>query len=102
MKIDRVTEVQVHPKFRKLVRKRSLVSWTLTALMMLVYFSYIGLIAFNKPALAKPVGGGVTSWGIPVGIGLIIFTVALTAIYVSVANIEFDRLTRELREEVEQ
>jgi uncharacterized membrane protein (DUF485 family) len=36
------------------------------------------------------------SVGIPVGVGLIVFTVILTAVYVVRANGEFDRLTREI------
>ena len=100
MQIDQVRAIQAHPKYRKLVRRRTLVSLTLTVLIIVAYFSYVGLIAFDKPALAKPFSSGVTSWGIPVGIGLIVFTVVLTAIYVAVANSSFDRLTRDLREEV--
>ena len=42
------------------------------------------------------------SLGIPVGFGLIVLTILLTAIYVVRANGEFDRLTREIKEEAGQ
>ena len=94
-----VIRIQGNPRYQELVRKRTRFGWLLTAIMLVAYFGYIGLIAFNKGFLAQPIGSGVTSLGIPVGVGLIIFTVALTAIYVARANTEFDRLSREIVEE---
>lgn len=100
--MDRATvlKIKAHPKYVRLVRRRTRFGWCMTAIMLLLYFGYIGVIAFNKPLLATPVGPGVTSWGIPVGLGLIAATVALTAIYVARANAEFDRLSDELRREI--
>ena len=40
------------------------------------------LIAFDKSFLARPIGGGVTSLGIPVGVGLILLAILLTGLYV--------------------
>lgn len=94
-----VGRIQRNPKYRALVAKRSRFGWMLTAIMLVAYFGYIGLIAFNKDFLAQPVGRSVTSLGILVGVGLIVFTVVLTAIYVLRANTEFDRLTDEIVEE---
>jgi len=94
-----VGRIQSNPKYQALVRKRTRFGWLLTAMMLVAYFGYIGLIAFNKDFLAQPIGPGVTSLGIPVGVGLIVFTVVLTAVYVARANTEFDRLTREIVEE---
>ena len=68
----------------------------LTILMLVVYYGYIALIAFNKPFLAQPIGAGVTSLGIPIGFGVIVFTIAITGYYVNRANGEFDRLTQEI------
>jgi uncharacterized membrane protein (DUF485 family) len=96
MDAARLASVQAHPKYRLLVQRRRRLSWTLTAAMLVAYFGYVGLIAFDKAALARPIGDGVMSIGIPVGVGLIVFTVVLTAIYVLRANGEFDRLTREI------
>jgi uncharacterized membrane protein (DUF485 family) len=64
--------------------------------MMVVYFGYIYLVAFNKDFLATPLGAGVTTYSIPIGIAVILFTVNLTGIYVRRANSEFDSLTREI------
>jgi uncharacterized membrane protein (DUF485 family) len=97
-----VTRIQRHPKYQELRRKRNGLGILLTVLMLLVYYGFIALIAFDKPFLAQPLGVGVTSRGVPIGLGVILFTVAVTAIYVKRANGEFDRLTRELLKESAQ
>ena len=91
--------VRANPKYRELVARRTRFGWLLAAAMFVVYYGYVALIAFDKSLLARPVGGGVTSLGIPIGFGVIVFTVAITGLYVWRANTEFDRLTREIHEE---
>ena len=80
------------PKYRELERKRSRYGWTLTVLMLVVYYGFILLVAFGKPFLSRPIGEGVTTIGIPIGIGVIIFTILITGLYVRRANSEFDDL----------
>jgi uncharacterized membrane protein (DUF485 family) len=91
-----VDKIQNNPKYLELRKKRTSFGWLLTLLMMVVYYGYIALIAFNKPFLAQPIGAGVTTLGIPIGMGVIVFTVVITAIYVRRANSEFDALTTEI------
>lgn len=102
MDAEVAARIRSHPKFQTLVRRRSRFGWLLTAIMLAAYFGYIGAIAFKKPLLARPIGDGVTSLGIPVGVGLIVLTVLLTGLYVVRANGEFDRLTREILAETGQ
>ena len=94
-----VSRIEANPKYHELRRKRNFFGWTLTVLMLVVYFGYIALIAFNKPFLAQPIGSGVTTLGIPIGLGVIIFTIVITGIYVRRANGEYDKLTAEILEE---
>ena len=91
-----VDKIQKNPKYLELRKKRSSFGWLLTLLMMVVYYGYIALIAFNKPFLAQPVGAGVTTLGIPIGMGVIVFTIVITGIYVRRANGEFDQLTKDI------
>jgi len=91
-----VARIEANPKYHELKRKRSSFGWLLTILMLLVYYGYIGLIAFDKELLAKPLGAGVTTLGIPIGLGVIVFTVLITGLYVRRANGEYDRLTAEI------
>ena len=95
-----VARIEANPKYHELKRKRSSFGWLLTVLMLLVYYGYVGLIAFDKELLARPLGAGVTTLGIPIGLGVIAFTVIITGLYVRRANDEFDRLTREILQEV--
>ena len=94
-----VARIQANPKYQALKAKRSAFGWLLTLLMMVVYYGYIALIAFDKELLAKPLGAGVTTLGIPLGMGVIIFTIIITGIYVRRANSEFDSLTKQILEE---
>ena len=91
-----VARIEANPKYHELKRKRSSFGWLLTVMMLLVYYGYVGLIAFDKELLAKPLGAGVTTLGIPIGMGVIVFTVIITGLYVRRANTEFDARTREI------
>ena len=82
-----------NPDYQNLKRRRTRFGWTLTALMLIVYYGFVLLVAFDKPFLARQIGDGVTTVGIPIGFGVIVFTIAITAFYVRRANAEFDTLT---------
>jgi uncharacterized membrane protein (DUF485 family) len=87
-------------RFQELVRERARFAWTLSILMLVIYFGFILLVAFAKPLLAAKIGDGVTSLGIVLGLGVIISAFVLTGIYVYRANNHFDELTRNLTKEV--
>ena len=93
-----VARIRANPKYQELKQKRSSFGWLLTALMMIVYYGYIALIAWNKEFLSQPLGTGVTTIGIPIGMGVIVFTIIITGIYVRRANSEFDALTKQILE----
>jgi len=84
------------PEFQQLVHERTRFATILTALMLLVYFGFIGLIAFDKELLAMKVGGATTSLGLFIGVGVIVFAFILTGIYVARANTRYDSLTAAL------
>lgn len=102
MKDNFVERMESHPKYRQLVHTRTRYGWVLTIIMMVVYYGYIGVIAFDKSLFAKPLGEGVMTVGIPVGLGVIIFTVVITGLYVRRANSEFDALNREILKEMDK
>ena len=99
MENDMAAKIAANPKYQKLVRTRSSFGWILTMVMMFVYYGYIALIAFNKEVLSARLGEGVMTVGIPVGFGVIVFTILMTGFYVRRANSEFDQMTREIVEE---
>ena len=93
-------KIAASPRYQALVKKRSSYGWFLTILMLIVYYGYIVLIAFDKAFLSAKIGSGVTTMGIPIGLGVIIFTIIITGIYVRRANTEFDADTRAIIDEV--
>jgi uncharacterized membrane protein (DUF485 family) len=96
MEDDLVQRIASHPKYQELKAKRSSFGWWLTLAMMLVYYGFILLVAFAKPLVSQRLGAGVMTLGIPLGFGVIVFTVAITAYYVNRANSEFDDLTDQI------
>ncbi|MEI8163910.1 MAG: DUF485 domain-containing protein [Betaproteobacteria bacterium] len=97
---DIVERIQKNPKFMKFVNLRNNYAIVLTILMMIAYYGYILLVAFNKQFLASKVAVGATmSIGIPMGIGVLVFTIIITAIYVRRANSEFDDMKDEIVKE---
>ena len=97
-----VKKIQANPRYQALKNKRNRLGWTLTLLMLIVYYGYVGLIAFDKEFLAKPIGSGVTTLGIPIALFVILFTVAITLFYIRRANNEFDQLTQQILKDAQQ
>lgn len=97
-----IERVQNNPKFHTLVATRSKFSWMLTIAMLVIYYGFILLIAFSPATLGTPLGNGVTTLGIPLGIFVILSAFVLTGIYVRRANTEFDQLTQEVVEDAKK
>ena len=98
-----VAKIQRDPKYQELRGKRNRLSLVLTILMLVVYYGYVGLIAFDKELLAKPLNStGVTTLGIPIALFVILFAVAITLFYIRRANHEFDRLTQQILKDAKQ
>ncbi len=95
-----VNKIASHPKYQELKSKRSTLGWWLTLAMMVVYYGFILLVAFNKPFLSSRLGEGVMTVGMPIGLAVIVFTIVITGIYVRRANGEFDSLAEQLNKEV--
>ena len=92
--------IRNNPKFHELVRKRTSFAWTLSAIVLGIYFAFIFLIAYGKEFLAQPLSeGSVITVGLPIGVGVILTAIATTGIYVRRANGEFDELNRQIIEE---
>ena len=79
-----------------LASKRLRVGMALTAVMMAIYFGFILLIAFAKPAMGELIMPGL-SWGILLGFLVILATWGVTWIYVAWANKRYEPEIRRLR-----
>jgi uncharacterized membrane protein (DUF485 family) len=93
MNNDMARRIAAHPQYQELKSRRMRFGWWLTLAMMVVYYGFILLVAFNKPFLSQRIGEGVMTVGIPIGFGVIVFTIVITAYYVQRANREFDALS---------
>lgn len=100
MDADLHQRIATHPQYLALKSRRSRFGWWLTAAMMAVYYGFILLVAFDKPFLAQKLGDGVMTVGIPIGFGVIVFTIVITAFYVRRANREFDDLSDQIQKAV--
>lgn len=99
MKKEMIEMIKNDPDYKALVKKRTVFTWTLSALMLGVYFAFILLIAYKPHILGTPLSSDtVTTVGIPVGIGVIIFAFIITGIYTKRANSEFDALNEKVKE----
>lgn len=97
---DRSSRIKNSPKFQELVKKRRFFAWILSAIILIVYYTFILIIAFYPEFLGTPVSEGmVTTVGIPAGLFIIFLAIILTGIYVRRTNGEFDKLTNEVIEE---
>ncbi|MCC6715488.1 MAG: DUF485 domain-containing protein [Gammaproteobacteria bacterium] len=87
------------PMFADLERQRGAYSWLLTVVVLLAYFSFILAVAFAPEWLARPIRAGSSiSWGIPIGLLIIVLSFLLTGLYVHRANGSFDPIIRRLLE----
>jgi len=92
--------IQHHPDFIRLVEKRRQFATRLSVIVVFTYFSFILLVAFAPHLLAVPVTeDSVVTWGIPLGIFIIIASFLLTGIYVKRANTEFDEENQRIIDE---
>jgi uncharacterized membrane protein (DUF485 family) len=97
-----VKTILANPTYQKLLKARTAYGWLFTLLVMIVYYGFILLIAFDKEWLGTRLGAGVMTIGIPVGLFVIVFTVLITGLYVRRANSEFDDLTAQIKKEVQK
>ena len=99
---ETVERIQNDPDYKELLSKRTGFAWILSIIMLVVYYAYILVIAFNKESLHTPVSeGSLMTVGVPVGVAIIVFSFIMTGIYVRRANSEFDELTKRIKDKVE-
>jgi uncharacterized membrane protein (DUF485 family) len=103
MNKEKLMQVLQNPDFQQLMKKVTTVSLIFTTLMLIVYYSFILLLAYGKDFLGQPLSeGSATTVGIPIGIGVIIFAWILTGAYVYWANKNYDPEVKRLKEKFQR
>ncbi|WP_082191361.1 DUF485 domain-containing protein [Cellvibrio sp. pealriver] len=82
------------PEYAALTRARKKIMWPLSLATIIAYFALILTIAFHPTTLGQPIGDGVTSIGMVLGLGVIVFCLLITGIYVYYANRVLEPLTQ--------
>lgn len=85
------------PEFKDLASRKNRISIILTVATLVIYYGFILLIAFKRDVFAVRVIGS-TTFGILLGIGVIIACWVLTGIYVRWANQKYDSMVARLQE----
>ncbi|MEM7027482.1 MAG: DUF485 domain-containing protein [Pseudomonadota bacterium] len=94
-------KIYANPEFHELEQKRGKFSWTLASITLVIYFSFILVIAFAPELFAKPIfSDSVITFGIPAGLSVIFLSFILTGIYVYRANKEFDQLSKDIIDQI--
>ncbi len=91
------SKIASDPRYRQLVSQRDTLAWSLSAIVFVMYFGFVLLVAFAGDVVTQPIAeGSVVPVGMLLGVGVIAVSCLLTAIYVWRANEVFDPLTREI------
>ncbi len=92
-----LARVESDPNYIKLVKDRKFFGWTLSIIMLMIYYGYIALVAFAPATIAVKISGSITI-GLLLGVSIILAAIVLTGIYVLRANSRYDDLTRAIVE----
>jgi uncharacterized membrane protein (DUF485 family) len=95
-----VNKIKSNPKYNELVSKRSSFATILSIFVLVMFYGYVLVIAFNKELLAAKIGEGVMTWAYPVGAAIIVISFITTLIYVNRANSEFEELETAIKNDV--
>ena len=96
--VENSTESQIQ---EEMYVEKSTLSWTLTGIMLFVYVGFMFACWLQQKFLLSSISGGVTTWGVPLGIGIIILSFILCWVYSYIAHNKLDQLNREAIQEVE-
>lgn len=92
--------MRANPKFQELVARRSRFAWTLAMMVLVLFYGFVMVVAFNPTSLGQPISeGSRLTVGVALELCMFIFFWVLTAVYVKRANTEFDALTQEIVKE---
>ncbi|MBK6973561.1 MAG: DUF485 domain-containing protein [Candidatus Methylophosphatis roskildensis] len=89
--------MRTNPKFQELVATRGRFAWTLSIVVLVLFYGFVLAVAYAPSTLGQPVSdGAMLTIGVAVEAFLFILFWVLSAVYVRRANGEFDALTQEV------
>ena len=88
-----IKRIQSDPNYIKLVAERRTYGWTLSIIVLVIYYGFIALVAFAPGVIAVKLAGSITV-GLVLGVAIILASILLTGVYVLRANAQYDDLTK--------
>lgn len=86
-----IDSIKASAAYRRLITSRRRFSFTLTSLMIVIFYGFILFVALAPHMLARPLyAGATTSVGVVAGVGIILTSIGLTGWYVLHANRTLD------------
>ena len=96
-----VEKIEANPKYKELVSKRNSLALKLGIFVLIMFYSFITVVAFNKDLFAIKVAEGyITTIAFPIALAILVISFITTLIYVNKANGEFENLTNEIKKDV--
>jgi len=104
MSADVYGRIKANPKFQELVQRRSRFAWLLSLAVLVIFYGFILLVAFNPAMMAMRLGGeaSLVTLGPVVILSMFVLFWLLTALYVKRANGEFDELNRAIVQDAQK
>ena len=97
---DIQAKIRSNPKFAEMVSKRTRFAIILSLVVLVPYYAFMMVTAFNPGLLAQPLSeGSVVTVGWPLAALLVVGGWLLTGIYIRRANGEFDDLNQQILKE---
>ena len=81
-----VSQIAQLPEFQELLRQRRRIVIPLALLILVTYFGFILLIAFDPSSLGGTIGDGIVSLGIYAGLGLLLLSFVIVGVYIKLAG----------------
>jgi len=96
---DVLQQIQQHPDYRRLVKRKQRLTLCMTLAVLGLYYGFALLLAFAPELMGRPLGGEHISLGMWLAVLVILLCFVLTAFFVRQSN-RLDPLADALKQEV--
>lgn len=83
--------------YEKFVFISKFISLSFSCVVLLIYFSFILVIGFRPEILSIFIDNTSVTYGVAIGLSIIIFSILLTFVFTIIANNYLDKLRREIK-----
>jgi len=92
-KLDKIIN---NTEFKNLVKKQNFISKFFSYLILFIYFFFISIIGFNPAFFSFKINNSFFTFGIILGLFIILFSIFLTIMYVFISNRTLDDLRKKI------